>query len=101
MLPSLYIARHAETAWTISGQHAGLTDLPLTECGQNNACHLGNALPGGPSLTSSPVHCSERAALVMLAGFAGQAEVDRDLLEWNYGEYESLRTTEIHAMRPG
>jgi probable phosphoglycerate mutase len=37
----------------------------------------------------------------MLAGFAGQAEVDRDLLEWNYGEYESLRTTEIHAMRPG
>ncbi len=101
MLPTLYIARHAETAWTISGQHTGLTDLTLTESGQNNARHLGNALLGRSfaHVFTSPLQRARRTC--ELAGFGAQAEVDRDLLEWNYGEYEGLRTTEIHAMRPG
>ena len=101
MLPTLYIARHAETAWTISGQHTGLTDLALTERGQNNARYLGNALRGRSfaHVFTSPLQRARRTCA--LAGFGAQAEVDRDLLEWNYGEYEGLRTAEIHTKRPG
>jgi len=100
-LPTLYIARHGETAWSLSGQHTGLTDLPLTDRGQNNARHLGNALRGRSfaHVFTSPLRRARSAC--ELAGFGTQAEVDRDLLEWNYGEYEGLRTAEIHAKRPG
>jgi len=99
--PTLYIARHGETPWSLSGQHTGLTDLPLTERGQNNARHLGNALRGRAfaHVFTSPLQRARRTC--ELAGFGAQAEVDRDLLEWKYGEYEGLRTEEIHAKRPG
>lgn len=101
MLPMLYIARHGETAWSLSGQHTGLTDLALTERGESNARHLGNALRGRSfaHVFTSPLQRARRTC--ELAGFGAQAEVDRDLLEWNYGEYEGLRTAEIHAKRPG
>ena len=101
MLPTLYIARHGETAWSLSGQHTGLTDLPLTERGQSNARRLGNQLRGRSfaKVFTSPLQRARRTC--ELAGFGAQAEVDRDLLEWNYGEYEGLRTAEIHAKRPG
>src|SRR5208282_29129 len=101
VLPTLYIARHGETAWSLSGQHTGLTDLPLTERGQSNACHLGNALRGlsFAHVFTSPLQRARRTC--ELAGFGAQAEVDRDLVEWNYGEYEGLRTGEIRAKRPG
>ena len=101
ILPTLYIARHGETAWTLSGQHTGLADLPLTERGQSNASLLGNALRGRSfaHVFTSPLQRARRTC--ELAGFGAQAEVDRDLLEWNYGEYEGLRTAEIHAKRPG
>ena len=101
ILPALYIARHGETAWSLSGQHTGLTDLPLTERGQSNARHLGNQLRGRSfaHLFTSPLQRARRTC--ELAGFGAEAEVDRDLLEWNYGEYEGLRTAEIHAIRPG
>ena len=101
MLPTLYIARHGETAWSLSGQHTGLTDLPLTERGQSNARRLGNQLRGRSfaHVFTSPLQRARRTC--ELAGFGAQAEVDRDLLEWNYGEYEGLRTAEIHAKRPG
>ena len=99
--PTLYIARHGETAWSLSGQHTGLTDLPLTERGESNARHLGNALRGRSfaHVFTSPLQRARRTC--ELAGFGAQAEVDHDLLEWNYGEYEGLRTDEIHAKRPG
>ena len=100
-LPIIYVARHGETAWSLSGQHTGLTDLPLTERGEGNARRLGERLKG---LTFAKVFTSplQRAVRTCeLANFGAGAEVDRDLLEWNYGEYEGRRTAEILAERPG
>jgi broad specificity phosphatase PhoE len=99
-LPVIYLARHGETAWSLSGQHTGLTDLPLTERGERNARRLGQRLDG---LTFAKVFTSplQRAARTCeLAGFGAVSEIDRDLMEWNYGQYEGRRTAEIHAERP-
>jgi probable phosphoglycerate mutase len=95
-----YLARHGETAWSLTGQHTGRTDLPLTERGQRNARALGERLRG---ITFAKVFCSplQRAAQTCeLAGFAADAETDPDLVEWNYGDYEGRRTVEIHQARP-
>ena len=100
VLSAVYLARHGETAWSLTGQHTGLTDLPLTERGEQNARRLGERLIG---LSFAKVFTSplQRAARTCeLAGFGNAAEVDRDLVEWNYGKYEGLRTAEIHAKRP-
>jgi probable phosphoglycerate mutase len=99
--PTVYLARHGETAWSLTGQHTGLTDLPLTEHGERNAGHLGERLRG---LKFSKVFTSplQRAARTCeLAGFKAAAEIDQDLVEWNYGAYEGRRTIEIRAGRPG
>jgi probable phosphoglycerate mutase len=99
-LPIIYLARHGETAWSLTGQHTGLTDLPLTERGERNARQLGERLR---SLTFAKVYTSplQRAARTCeLAGFGAVAEVDRDLVEWDYGQYEGRRTAEIRAERP-
>src|SRR5262249_16184976 len=99
-LPVAYLARHGETAWSLTGQHTGLTDLPLTERGERNARQLGERLKG---LTFARVFTSrlQRAARTCeLAGFGAVATVDPDLLEWNYGEYEGRRTAEIRVERP-
>src|SRR5580692_1348480 len=100
-LYSVYLARHGETAWSLTGQHTGLTDLPLTERGQRNARRLGERLAGlgFAKVFTSPLQRASRTC--ELAGFGVVAEVDRDLVEWNYGNYEGLRTVEIHAKRPG
>jgi len=100
-LPEIYLARHGETAWSLTGQHTGLTDLPLTERGQRNARRLGERLAGlgFAKVFTSPLQRASRTG--ELAGFGVVAEVDRDLVEWNYGTYEGLRTVEIHAKRPG
>jgi broad specificity phosphatase PhoE len=99
-LPVVYLARHGETAWSLSGQHTGLTDLPLTDRGERNARRLAARLKGLSfnKVFSSPLQRAVRTC--ELAGFGAQSEVDRDLLEWNYGEYEGRRTAEIHAERP-
>ncbi len=99
--PDVYLARHGETAWSLSGQHTGLTDLPLTERGERHAQALGERLKGHTfaKVLTSPLQRATRTC--ELAGFGSAAEVDRDLLEWNYGDYEGVRTTEIHAKRPG
>jgi len=99
-LPVIYLARHGETAWSLSGQHTGLTDLPLTERGERNARRLGERLHG---LTFAKVFMSplQRAARTCdLADFGEIAEVDLNLVEWNYGVYEGRRTVEIRAERP-
>src|SRR5215813_10479723 len=100
MQPVIYLARHGETAWTLSGQHTGSTDLPLTDQGQRNARLLGQQLRGRQfaRIFTSPLQRAARTC--ELAGFGAQAEVDRDLLEWNYGEYEGRRTADIHKERP-
>jgi broad specificity phosphatase PhoE len=100
VLPIVYLARHGETAWTLSGQHTGLTDLALTERGERNARRLEDRLRG---LTFAKVFTSrlKRAARTCeLAGFGAVAEVDRDLIEWDYGQYEGRRTAEIRKERP-
>ena len=100
VLPLAYLARHGETAWSLSGQHTGLTDLPLTERGERNARRLGERLKGMNFLKvySSPLQRATRTC--ELAGFGAAAEIDNDLLEWNYGLYEGRRSVEIHAERP-
>jgi broad specificity phosphatase PhoE len=99
-LPIIYIARHGETAWSLTGQHTGTTDLPLTEAGERNACRLGDRLKGivFARVFSSPL---QRAAQTCeLAGFGAVAEIDHDLVEWNYGEYEGRTGAGIRADRP-
>ena len=100
VLPIVYLARHGETAWTLTGQHTGLTDLPLTERGERNARRLEERLRGVTfaKVFTSPLQRAMRTC--ELAGFGSVAEIDRDLLEWNYGEYEGRLTTDIHRERP-
>ena len=100
IFPVLYTARHGETAWSATGQHTGLTDLPLTERGERNAKRLRERLAGlrFAKVFTSPLQRAVRTC--ELAGFGAVAEVDPDLVEWNYGDYEGLRTAEIHAKRP-
>jgi broad specificity phosphatase PhoE len=100
-LPVVYIARHGETAWSLSGQHTGLTDIPLTERGEKMAIALGDRLKGMSFTTvlTSPLKRAYRTC--ELAGFAGQAKIDPDLVEWNYGQYEGLTSKQIHAERAG
>jgi broad specificity phosphatase PhoE len=99
-LPVIYVARHGETAWTVTGQHTGLTDLPLTPRGERNARALADRLAGlvFAKVFTSPLQRASKTCA--LAGFGNVAEVDNDLVEWNYGDYEGLRTPEIRAMRP-
>jgi broad specificity phosphatase PhoE len=100
LLSVVYLARHGETAWSLSGQHTGRTDLPLTERGERNARALGERLRG---LTFAKVFTSplQRAARTCeLAGFGTAAEIDPDLVEWDYGQYEGRRSAEIHVERP-
>jgi probable phosphoglycerate mutase len=100
-LPVVYLARHGETAWSLSGQHTGRTDLALTEHGEQQARALGERLRGANyvKVLTSPSQRARRTA--ELAGFGGLTEVDPDLAEWDYGEYEGRRTADILAERPG
>jgi len=99
-LQIVYLARHGETAWTLSGQHTGLTDLPLTEHGEQNARSLGQRLKGltFAKVFASPLQRARRTC--KLAGFGAVAEIDPDLVEWNYGDYEGLTSAQVHAKNP-
>jgi broad specificity phosphatase PhoE len=99
--PTVYLARHGETAWAVTGQHTGLTDLPLTERGECNARQLRERLSGltFARVFTSPLQRAMRTS--ELAGFGSVAQVDRELVEWDYGEYEGRLTVDIQAERPG
>src|SRR5271155_1307825 len=100
-LPLIHLARHGETEWSRSGQHTGRTDLPLTETGIAAARALGRRLSDiqVSAVLTSPL---ARARLTCeLAGFKDRAELESDLLEWDYGNYEGRRTAEILRERPG
>ena len=100
-LPVVYLARHGETAWTISGQHTGATDLPLTARGEAEAARLAEPLAGltFAAAFTSPLQRAVRTC--ELAGFGPVAEVEPDLVEWNYGIYEGRTSAEIRVERPG
>ena len=99
-LPRVYLARHGETAWTLSGQHTGRTDIPLTERGEHAARELGARLRGltFAQVLTSPLQRARRTG--ELAGFGERMELDPDLMEWDYGDYEGRRTSDIRAERP-
>ena len=100
-IPVVYLARHGETAWSLSGQHTGRTDLPLTDRGEDQARALGSRLSGRAfaAVLSSP---SQRAIeTCALAGFGATAAIVPDLAEWDYGSYEGRRTADILVENPG
>ena len=99
-LPRLFLIRHGDTAWTDSRQHTGRTDLPLNANGEAHARRLGARLKGKmfARVFVSPLVRVRRTC--ELAGFAEHAEVDADLTEWDYGDYESKLTADIHRQRP-
>jgi probable phosphoglycerate mutase len=100
-LPQIWLVRHGETAWSLSGQHTGRTDIPLTERGEQDARALKARLEkhSFAKVWSSPSSRARRTG--ELAGFADSLEVDADLLEWNYGIYEGRRTADIRIEQPG
>ena len=100
-LPKVYLVRHGETAWSISGQHTGRTDIPLTERGEHAAQELNMRLKElrFANVFTSPLQRARRTC--ELADFGESAQPDPDLMEWHYGAYEGRRTVDIRAERPG
>jgi probable phosphoglycerate mutase len=100
-LPVVFLARHGETEWSLSGQHTGMTDIPLTAKGEEDARALGRRLRGMTfaSVWTSPLQRARKTC--ELAGFGTAAVVDPDLVEWNYGDYEGRTSKEIETRRPG
>jgi len=101
VLPQIHLVRHGETAWSLSGQHTGRTDMPLTQAGEAAARGVADRLKGlsFSAVWSSP---SQRAYNTsVLAGFGAESVRKDDLQEWDYGAYEGLMTKQILAERPG
>jgi len=100
-LADVYLVRHGETEWTVSGQHTGLTDLPLTLSGEEQARRLKPRLAAMTftKVFSSPLRRATRTC--ELCGYGAVAETEPDLIEWNYGDYEGRTRPEILAQRPG
>src|SRR5580700_10624582 len=100
-LQSIYLARHGETEWALSGKHTGRTDIPLTTNGEQGALKIGERLKGlsFAHVFSSPLQRARRTA--ELAGFGAGLQIEPDLMEWHYGEFEGLRSAEIRKLEPG
>jgi len=100
LLPDLYVVRHGETEWSLSGQHTGLTDLPLTGSGEEQVRRLEPRLTATSfvKVLSSPLQRAMRTC--ELAGYGSAVEADCDLVEWNYGDFEGKTRPEILARRP-
>jgi len=100
LLPDLYVVRHGETEWSLSGQHTGLTDLPLTGSGEEQVRRLEPRLTATSfvKVLSSPLQRAMRTS--ELAGYGSAVEADSDLVEWNYGDFEGKTRPEILARRP-
>jgi broad specificity phosphatase PhoE len=99
--PDLWLARHGETDWSSSGRHTGRTDVPLNDHGRVAAAALAGVLDDKhfDLVLTSPLQRARQTC--ELAGFGSQAEIDPNLLEWDYGDYEGITTDEIRRSRPG
>ena len=97
----LYLIRHGETAWSITGQHTGITDIALTAHGEDEARALRPCLRAVQfkRILTSPLLRARQTC--EFAGFGATSEIERDLVEWEYGDYEGKRTVEIREERPG
>ena len=100
-IQKVYLIRHGETEWSLNGRHTGTTDIPLTENGRKIAKRLASLLAreAFALVLTSPLNRARTTC--ELAGLAAGAEIERDLMEWNYGAYEGLTPEEIHAQAPG
>ena len=96
----VYLIRHGETEWSLSGQHTGRTDIPLTQKGRSVAGRLKPILSNKTFalILTSPYQRARETC--ELAGLAEPAELNWDLVEWDYGEYEGLTPQQIHSRRP-
>jgi broad specificity phosphatase PhoE len=101
MAGQLWLIRHGETEWSLSGAHTGRTDLPLTATGEAKARALAPKLAGHPFalIMTSPLQRARRTC--ELAGLGAAAQLEPNLEEWDYGKYEGLTTDDIHRERPG
>ena len=100
-LPRIYLVRHGDTAWTLTAQHTGRTEIPLSEQGERQARELRASLTGlrFDRILSSPLQRARRTA--ELAMPRSSVEADDDLMEWDYGAYEGRSTVDIEVERPG
>jgi probable phosphoglycerate mutase len=96
----VYLVRHGETAWSLTGQHTGKTDVPLTPHGEQQALALAPVLGAGKfdHVLTSPALGARRTC--ELAGFGGQAVTVAGLAEWDYGDYEGKRSSDIRKLQP-
>jgi probable phosphoglycerate mutase len=99
-LSRLYLIRHGETAWSLSGQHTGRTDIPLTEQGEQDARKLAERLRTVrfSRVFTSPLQRARRTC--ELAGLGDVAEIEPDLVEWDYGDYEGQFSLDTRKRRP-
>src|SRR5579884_1874642 len=97
----LWLMRHGETEWSLSGAHTGRTDIPLTERGRENARKMGEALQCHPFALVLTSPLSRARDTCALAGYGKVAQIEPDLHEWEYGEYEGRSTADIRGERPG
>lgn len=101
MSKEIWLIRHGDTEWTVSGAHTGRSDIPLTAEGEKTAIAAGRLIAGQrfALVLTSPLQRARRTC--ELAGFGGVAQIEPNLMEWDYGKYEGLTSDQIRATRPG
>jgi probable phosphoglycerate mutase len=101
MAQTLWLIRHGETEWSLSGAHTGRSDLPLTPRGRQMAARMGGYLEGRrfSQVLVSPLRRAQDTC--RLAGYGPQAETEPNLAEWDYGAYEGFTSEQIRLQRPG
>jgi len=100
-MPELWLIRHGETEWSLSGAHTGRTDIPLTAAGRAQAAAIGRYLAGRPFALVLYSPLARARDTCELAGFGSRAAADPNLREWDYGECEGRTTREIRERIPG